>query len=263
LEAGCVTDIGTLVDELIAAGAHPAAAARIVTQAYVAGLSNTDRRSPAAIRQQRYRDRKTDGDMSSRNVTKRNDVTDNSIKAATSHNAVTVEPETVSLSPIPLLPPTPPNNPLTPNPIQKPNSARGFRLPDDWTLTGPDLAFALSKGFSEAQTAEIFEKFTNYWWSATGAKATKKNWHQAWKVWVLNTRPQSRAGPSFAKPLTAHQYKQQEMKDVLNELADFATGGSSGGEPNPGILRHDPGSGPQGIRGGVGSDVDDLPPRRH
>ena len=80
--------------------------------------------------------------------------------------------ETVSLSPIPLLPPTPPNNPLTPNPIQKPNSARGFRLPENWTLTGPDLAFALSKGFTEAQTAEIFEKFTNYWWSATGAKAT-------------------------------------------------------------------------------------------
>jgi 5-methylcytosine-specific restriction endonuclease McrA len=72
-----------------------------------------------------------------------------------------------------------------------------------------------------------------------------------------------RAGPTFAKPLTAHQHKQQEMKDVLNELADFATGGSSGGEPNPRILRHDPGSGPQGIRGGVGSDVDDLPPRRH
>jgi hypothetical protein len=66
-----------------------------------------------------------------------------------------------------------------------------------------------------------------------------------------------------AKPLTEHQRKQQEMKEVLNELADFATGSSSGGEPHPGLLRHDPGGGPQGIRGGTGGDVDDLPPRRH
>jgi len=167
--------------------------------------------------------------------------------------------KTVSLSPIPLLSPTPPNNPLTPNPIQKPNSARGFRLPEDWTLTGPDLAFALSKGFSEAQTAEIFEKFTNYWWSATGAKATKKNWHQAWKVWILNTRPPSRAGPISAKPLTEHQRKQQETKDILNDLANFAAGGGSRSEPNPGFLRRDPGEQSQGVRGRSGGPVIDLP----
>lgn len=127
------------------------------------------------------------------------------------------------------------------SPIQKPNSARGCRLPEDWTLTGPDLAFALSKGHSEADIAEIFEKFTNYWWSATGAKATKRDWHKAWKVWVLNTRPRSRAGPLSAKPLTEHQRKQQETKDILNDLANFAAGSGGSSEPNPGILRHDTG----------------------
>jgi hypothetical protein len=215
-------------------------------------------KSSGAIRQAKYRQRLKEKEEAERNAS---DVTlrNGDVTGVTERH----EAETVSLSPIPLLPPTPPNNPLTPNPIQKPNNARGFRLPEDWTLTGPDLAFALSKGFSEAQTAEIFEKFTNYWWSATGAKATKKNWHQAWKVWVLNTRPQSRAGPSFARPLTSHQHKQQEMKEVLNELANFAAGSGGSGEPHLGILRHDPGGGPEGIRGGTSGNVDDFPPRRH
>lgn len=145
--------------------------------------------------------------------------------------------ETVSLSPVPpSSPPHPPNNPLTPFPIQKTNSARGFRLPEDWSLTGPDLAFALSKGFSEQQTGEIFEKFTNYWWSATGAKATKKNWHQAWKVWVLNTKPMPRAGPSPAKPLTPYQQQKQETKDILDGLKAYATGSDRSGGENPRLL---------------------------
>ena len=172
--------------------------------------------------------------------------------------------ETVSLSPVPLLPPTPPNNPLTPNPIQKPNNTRGFRLPEDWTLTGPDLAFALSKGHGEPQIAEMFEKFTNYWWSAAGAKATKRDWHKAWKVWVLNTRPQSRAGPpTFAKPLTEHQRKQHETKEILDDLANFAAGRGGGSDQNPRLLRHNPGSGPESLRSGIGGDVDDLSPQRH
>lgn len=167
--------------------------------------------------------------------------------------------DTVSLSPVPLLPPTPPNNPLTPNPIQKPNSARGFRLPEDWTLTGPDLAFALSKGFSEAQTAEIFEKFTNYWWSATGTKATKKNWHQAWKVWVLNTRPQSRAGPAtFAKPLTEFQRKQQETNDVRAKLRAFANGSAGSGAPDR-VLSIDHSEQSGSIRSGPNAGLFALP----
>lgn len=167
--------------------------------------------------------------------------------------------DVVSLSPVPLLPPTPPNNPLTPNPIPKNSSARGFRLPEDWVLNGPDLAFALSKGFSEPQTAEIFEKFTNYWWSATGTKATKKNWHQAWKVWVLNTKPVARAGPSaFAKPLTESQRKQQETNGVRAKLRAFANGGTGSGTPDR-VLPLDQREQSGGVCGGSDAGVLSLP----
>jgi hypothetical protein len=91
-------------------------------------------------------------------------------------------------------------------------------------LSDPDLAFALSKGFSEQQTTEIFEKFTNYWWSA-GAKATKRDWHKAWKVWVLGTRPMPRAGPSLiTKQLSPFQQSKLETKDILDGLKAFAEG---------------------------------------
>jgi hypothetical protein len=216
-------------------------------------------RSSGSVRQAEYRKRlkeKKDAERNAGDVTLRN----SDVTSVTDRN----ETETVSLSPVPLLPPTPPNNPLTPNPIQKPNNTRGSRLPEDWTLTGPDLAFALSKGFSEAQTAEIFEKFTNYWWSATGSKATKRDWHKAWKVWVLNTRPQSRAGPqTFAKPLTEHQRKQHETREILDDLANFAAGRGGGGDQNPRLLRHDTGGGPESLRGGIGGDADDLSAQRH
>ncbi len=236
-----------VLDAMLAAGCT-------AEQIVAAVKADRGMRSSGAARQAEYRKRlkeKAEAERNAGDVTLRNgDVT-----SVTERN----DDEKVSLSPVPLLSPTPPNNPLTPNPIQKPNSARGFRLPEDWTLTGPDLAFALSKGFSEAQTAEIFEKFTNYWWSATGAKATKKNWHQAWKVWILNTRPPSRAGPISAKPLTEHQRKQQETKDILNDLANFAAGGGSRGEPNLGFLRRDSGEQSQGVRGRSGGPVIDLP----
>jgi hypothetical protein len=88
-----------------------------------------------------------------------------------------------SLSPVPLLPPTPPNNPLTPKPSSK-NNQRGSRLPADWTMNGPDLAYALSKNLSEPEAFDLFERFCSWAWSASGANAVKVNWHQAWQGWV-------------------------------------------------------------------------------
>jgi hypothetical protein len=66
-----------------------------------------------------------------------------------------------------------------------------------------------------------------------------------------------------AKPLTEHQRKQHQTKEILDELANFAAGRGGSGDPNPGLLRYDPGGGPEGVRGGAGGDVDDLPSRSH
>lgn len=145
--------------------------------------------------------------------------------------------DTVSLSPVPLLSPTPPNNPLTPNPIQKTNK-RGHRLPADWTMNGPDLAYALGKGLSEREAGELFERFCSWAWSASGPNAVKINWHQAWQGWVQRDATKimaARASPT-GKPLTAFQQRRQETKDILDDLDNFARNGSQGGEAHPRLL---------------------------
>lgn len=138
---------------------------------------------------------------------------------------------TVSLSPVPpSFPPHPPNNPLTPKPIQK-NNSRGTRLPDDWQLTGPDLAYALSKGLTEAETGDLAERFKSWALSASGPNAVKRNWHQAFQGWVQRDGPKiiaARAGP-VAKPLTEFQRKQQETTNVLSELRNSRNGDRGGG----------------------------------
>lgn len=262
-------DIGILVDELIAAGASPSAAARIVAQAYVAGAANADKRSSSAIRQQRYRDRKAERDEASQNVTKRNDVTDDNEYRVTRRNGVTRNADTVSLSPVPpSSPPHPPNNPLTPKPIQK-NNSRGTRLPDDWQLTGPDLAYSLSKGLTEAETGDLAERFKSWALSASGPNAVKRNWHQAWQGWVQRDGPKiiaARAGPrsGLAKPLTEFQRKQQETNDVRQMLRNSAAAARGGGTPDR-VLPIDHGGRPASVRGGTGGDLLDLsaaPPRQ-
>lgn len=206
------------------------------------------------------------------NARKRDRIRKNSKEFPRNEREVSKEiTETVSLSPVPpSSPPHPPNNPLTPNPIHqtserarencgKPAKTRGHRLPESWILTGPDLAFALSKGFSEPQVAEIFEKFTNHWWSATGQSATKHDWHKAWRVWVLREKPWSRAGPrGFVKPLTPHQQDKLETKDVLDDLEDFVKRSRRSGSENPQLLRDYSGEQSEGFFGGPGGAVVDV-----
>lgn len=177
--------------------------------------------------------------------------------------------DTVSLSPVPLLPPTPPNNPLTPNPIQKNKTSardsgekpakRGHRLPADWTMSGPDLAYALGKGLAEREAGDLFERFCSWAWSASGPNAVKVNWHQAWQGWVQRDGPKiiaSRASPS-GRPISAFQKRRQETQDILDDLDSFAKRGG-GNETDLGFLSRDPGERSQELRGGVGGAVIDL-----
>lgn len=173
--------------------------------------------------------------------------------------------ETVSLSPVPLLPPTPPNNPLTPKPIQK-NNSRGTRLPDDWQLTGPDLAYALSKGLTERETGDLAERFKSWALSASGPNAVKRNWHQAFQGWVQRDGPKiiaARAGP-VAKPLTEFQRKQQESNDARRQLRESTFAMRGGGYPDR-VLSDDHGKRSENLLGGTGQPVLELraaPPTR-
>lgn len=71
-----------------------------------------------------------------------------------------------------------------------------------------------------------------------------------------------RDGP-VARPLTAHQQKQQTAKDILDDLENFATGSGGGDQTHSGLLRYDPGNRPQSIRGGSSGYLDDLSEAGH
>lgn len=170
-----------------------------------------------------------------------------------------------SLSPVPLLPPTPPNNPLTPNPSKKTNS-RASRLPDDWVLTGPDLAYSLSKGLSESETVDLFERFCSWAWSASGPNAKKVNWHQAWQGWVQrevkDRKPggNARAGP--VRATTVYQQKQLLDLEAINGLEDFARRSRRSDGADFEDRDGHSGARPQGILGGSGGPVIDVPASR-
>jgi hypothetical protein len=63
-------------------------------------------------------------------------------------------------------------------------------------------------------------------------------------------------GPPIVKPQTAHQVERQTGRDILDDIGKFISGSSS--EANPGLLRHDPGDGPESVRGRAGGNLIEL-----
>ena len=70
-----------------------------------------------------------------------------------------------------------------------------------------------------------------------------------------------RGPPVSGKPLTEHQRKQAETKDILDEIGSAIRG--AGGENDPRILRHDPSGRSESIRGGSGGNLIELPAPGH
>lgn len=68
-------------------------------------------------------------------------------------------------------------------------SKRGTRLPDDWTLTNQYREAALTaRPDLENRIDTVAANFRDYWHSATGKSATKRDWLAAWRFWVRNER---------------------------------------------------------------------------
>lgn len=59
-------------------------------------------------------------------------------------------------------------------------------LPDEWRhycqLKRPDL-----------EPESVFEEFTDYWISASGQMARKRNWLATWRTWVRRQRAQQQS----------------------------------------------------------------------
>jgi hypothetical protein len=63
-------------------------------------------------------------------------------------------------------------------------------------------------------------------------------------------------GPPAVRPTTAHQQERQTGREILDDIGKYISGSSS--EANPGLLRHDPGDGPESIRGRAGGNLIEL-----
>jgi hypothetical protein len=69
-------------------------------------------------------------------------------------------------------------------PPAEPATARGTRLPADWTPSPADIGFAMFEGFTEREAWRIADQFRDYWHAASGKNAVKRSWPATWRVWV-------------------------------------------------------------------------------
>ena len=66
-------------------------------------------------------------------------------------------------------------------------------------------------------------------------------------------------GPPVGKPLTEHQRAQQETKGILDELDNFARGGSRRGAADTRLLSDHSGERPEGVCGWASANIVELP----
>lgn len=65
------------------------------------------------------------------------------------------------------------------------NTGRGSRLPEHWSPSEFDLAYARNLGMPEPMIIREATKFRNYWLSESGKKAVKVDWSKTWENWCI------------------------------------------------------------------------------
>ena len=68
---------------------------------------------------------------------------------------------------------------------------RGSRLPDDWSPSEQDRAFAEAEGIDPEREAGSFR---DYWTGKPGAAGRKSNWSATWRNWVRRSAERNRGG---------------------------------------------------------------------
>lgn len=87
----------------------------------------------------------------------------------------------------------------SPSPSPAKAKALGSRLPDDWTPTAEDRAFAEQLGLNPHSIAPSFR---DYWHGVAGAKGRKVDWSATWRNWCRKT---AESGPRKAPQSFAQQ----------------------------------------------------------
>lgn len=107
---------------------------------------------------------------------------------------VTGELQTVQNHPI-----EPSNPPSSPPKGDSPRAQRGAYLPDDWQPDPGNLA-RLKEKYPDLNPAQELQAFRDYWASASGQRARKRNWDAALRTWFANARKYSRPSQPQRQP---------------------------------------------------------------
>lgn len=85
----------------------------------------------------------------------------------------------------------PSNPPSSPPKGDSPREKRGTYLPDDWQPDPGNLQ-RLTDKYPDLNPAHELQAFRDYWESASGQRARKRNWDAALRTWFANARKYNR-----------------------------------------------------------------------
>lgn len=173
-----MADIGALVERLVEHGFSIGEASSIIAEAVAAGATAAAyRRSPGALRQERYRKRnkpsQSDASVTANeSVTKRNEPS----------QSVTGDNTLLSISKID-------------------KRKRGERLSPDWRPSSADFDFAVTLGWSTHQVESEAANFRDYWIARPGSGGCKLDWPATWRKWIRSSNVKPAAPPGNVAPL--------------------------------------------------------------
>lgn len=168
-----------LISTLVSGGMDAGAAASLVARAVIE--TSTPQRSKAALRTQRWRDRKA-AELASQNVTERHTVTPLELPLEPSQTVTNRHTVTVPLS----------KKDLDRSPTSRVTRKR-TSLPDGFLLSEKMLAHARSKGLDPPRITREFDRFRDHH-RAKGSLFV--DWEAAWRYWVGNALEYSRKNGS-------------------------------------------------------------------
>lgn len=99
----------------------------------------------------------------------------------------------------------------------KTHEVRGTRLAADWQLPHEWIADAISlqPSWTQEHALMISEGFADYWHSAAGARASKRDWRATWRNWCRNAKPLNNS-------TGAQRNGNAKNRGTLNRRADIA-----------------------------------------
>lgn len=115
---------------------------------------------------------------------------------------------------------TPEGSTMAPKPVKETckeepknilRSNRGTRLPNDWSPTGEQLAFARGLGVDGLEQGD---RFRDYWIAQPGQKGVKLDWDGTWRNWI---RRAAERRPVRGQQETPSEIGRRLLREIENE----------------------------------------------